>query len=356
MNTDRYIRQTQLPEFGESAQQKLADSRILVVGIGGLGIPVLQYLNAMGAGTLGMVEQDIVEKTNLHRQVLYSEVDVGKPKIKVAHEKLKAQNSHTKLIVHDSFLVKDNALDIISQYDLVIDASDNFATRYLVNDACVILNKPFVYGALHGFEGHLSIFNFEEGPTYRCLFPSIPSAAEIPDCNQQGVLGVLPGIIGSLQALEAVKVVCGIGEPLVGKLMLYNGLQNSIYKISIPVRGENKNIMSLASHYGLEACEDIMEISVEELTRLQQKSKTLQIVDVRSREEFKDYHLQGSTNIPVSDFQNSCVEFSSDQPLYLLCQSGVRSLEALYWLREQDYAGQVINVSGGLNALKSRVS
>ncbi len=356
MSTDRYKRQIQLPEFGPAAQKKLQNSRILVVGLGGLGIPALQYLNAMGAGTLGMVEQDLVEKTNLHRQVLYSEADVGQPKIKVAYEKLRAQNPDTQLITHDTFLVKDNALNIISQYDLVIDASDNFATRYLVNDACVILKKPFIYGALHGFEGQLSIFNYNEGPTYRCLFPSIPTASEIPDCNQNGVLGVLPAIIGSLQALEAIKIVCGIGEPLVGKLLLYNGLQNSIYKVTIPVKKENKDINELEEHYRPAACDDVMGITAEELERLLAANSPVQLVDVRSREEFADNHLPGSVNIPMSDLAGQMELLSADQPLYLICQSGIRSLEALYWLRKQDYPGQLINLTGGLNAIKSGVS
>ena len=207
MKAPRFIRQTSLVQFGAEGQAKLADARVLLVGLGGLGVPVAQYLNAMGIGTLGLVEQDIVEMHNLQRQVLYSENDLGQPKLKVALEKLALQNSNTKLNGHPCFLTKDNALDILANYDVVVDATDNFETRYLINDACLLQNKPFVYGALHGFEGQVSVFNYNNGPTYRCLFPNMPKADEIPDCNTNGVLGVLPSIIGSLQALEVVKLI-----------------------------------------------------------------------------------------------------------------------------------------------------
>ena len=184
---DRYTRQTSLPDFGLDGQRKLSNAKVLVVGLGGLGLPALQYLNAMGLGTLGLVDQDIVDFHNLQRQILYTENDVGTPKLNTTLEKLKAQNASTILIAHDTFLTKDNALEIIEQYDVVVDATDNFPTRYLINDACVMLNKPFVYGALHGFEGHVSVFNFQGGPTYRCLYPDMPSAEEIPNCDENGV-------------------------------------------------------------------------------------------------------------------------------------------------------------------------
>ena len=226
----RYLRQTSLKDFGEVGQAKLTEGRVLVVGLGGLGLPVLQYLNAMGVGTLGLMDQDVVELHNLQRQVLYTEKDLGKQKLDVAHEKLQEQNSSTILRTHDSFLTKENALTIIKDYDVIVDATDNFPTRYLINDACVILNKPFVYGALHGFEGHVSVFNYNNGPTYRCLYPNMPTSDEIPDCNENGVLGVVPGIIGTLQALEAVKILTGVGEVLSGRLLLFNGLDQHVGK------------------------------------------------------------------------------------------------------------------------------
>ena len=224
MNRERYTRQTTLKGFGQEGQQKLADAKVLVIGAGGLGVPVLTYLNAMGVGTIGIMDSDTVSITNLHRQVLYGQSDVGQSKVISALEKLKAQNSDTEIVVYDTFLTTKNALEVIADYDVVVDTSDNFPTRYLVNDACVILNKSFVYGALHGYEGQVSVFNYEDGPTYRCLFPNMPNENEVPNCNEHGVLGIIPGIIGNLQALETIKVITGIGEALSGKLLVFDGI------------------------------------------------------------------------------------------------------------------------------------
>lgn len=351
MSENRYKRQIQLGEFGPNAQHKMGEARILVVGVGGLGIPVLQYLNAMGIGTLGLVEQDVVEKSNLHRQVIFDESDIDSPKIMVAAQKLKKQNPQTNLILHDTFLVKDNALDIIEQYDVVIDASDNFATRYLINDACVILNKPFVYGALHGFEGQVSVFNFRGGPTYRCLFPSIPETHEIPNCNEQGVLGVLPGIIGTFQALEVVKIISGVGEVLSGKLMIYNGLESSIYKTSIPVVPENKAIDSLADQYAPIYCDPEMEISAQQFQQIINTDKFIQLIDVRSKEEFSKDHLQNALNIPLDELPDREDELNTNAPIYLVCQSGLRSFQALYWLKDR-YPNELYHLAGGIDSFK----
>ncbi len=249
MTSDRYIRQKQLREFGPLAQEKLQKASVLVVGLGGLGIPVLQYLNAMGIGRLGLVDNDSVDTTNLHRQVMYNESDLGKSKISVCLSRLRVQNSNTSLDIHETFLNRENALEIIADYDLIIDASDNFPTRYLINDACVIQNKPFVYGALHGFEGQVSVFNYNGGPTYRCLFPDMPGASEVPNCDENGILGVLPGIVGNFQALEAVKMITGIGEVLSGQLLLYNGLNSSIHKVRFPKNRSQSKINGLQQSY-----------------------------------------------------------------------------------------------------------
>jgi adenylyltransferase/sulfurtransferase len=231
MKMDRYSKQTSLPLFGKQGQLLLANASVLVVGVGGLGIPVLQYLNAMGVGTLGLVDQDIIELSNLQRQLLFSEEDVGRSKTEVAFEKLGAQNSQTQINVHDTYITPSNAQSIVLDYDIVVDATDNFPARYLLSDICTIHKKPLVYGALHGFEGHLSVFNFEGGPTYRCLYPIMPEEQDIPNCNDHGVLGVIPGIIGNLQAMEVIKIITGIGEVTSGKLLLYNGLNQSMYAI-----------------------------------------------------------------------------------------------------------------------------
>ncbi|MGB5691954.1 MAG: HesA/MoeB/ThiF family protein [Flavobacteriaceae bacterium] len=352
MKKSRYLRQMQLKEFGPEAQQKLREASVVVIGAGGLGIPVLQYLNAMGVGTLGIVEQDIVEQSNLHRQVVFNEDDLGLPKIRVTADALAKQNTDTHIVLHDTFLVKNNALEIINDYDVVVDASDNFPTRYLVNDACVILKKPFVYGALHGFEGQVSVFNLNGGPTYRCVFPQMPSASEIPNCDEHGVLGVLPGIVGSFQALETVKVITGIGKVLSGKLMLYNGLDNSILKIDIPTVTENLKIDELASDYQPLSCDPTLEIKPEVLNSLMNGKGPLQLVDVRSVEEFHTFHLVGSKNIPLEQLSLSIDELDDGIPVYLLCQSGTRSFRALHWLSENKPHFQVFHLRGGIDAYK----
>lgn len=349
MKNNRYIRQTSLKEFGVEGQQKLANASVLIVGLGGLGIPVVQYLNAMGVGTLGLVEQDVVELTNLQRQVLYSEHDLGRQKIEVVLEKLKAQNSETILKPFDTFLTKENALEIIADFDIVVDASDNFATRYLVNDACIILKKPFVYGALHGFEGHVSVFNYKGGPTYRCLFPAMPSNDEIPNCNDNGVLGVIPGIIGNFQALEVIKIITSIDEVLKGKLLIFNGLNNSIKKINFKLNPRNKTITKLQDSYEINSCEVVSHIEMDSFIELIEANKTIQIVDVRTEIEFKDFNLPESINIPLDELEQRLDEIENSKPIYLMCQSGKRSQTAYHILSDAFEKSEIYNVSGGIN-------
>ena len=348
MKTDRYIRQINLKDFGPEAQQKLKDASVLVVGAGGLGIPVLQYLNAMGVGTLGIVDQDIIALSNLQRQVLYSEQDLGKSKVQVTLEKLKAQNSETQFKRYDTFLVRDNALEIIADFDLLVDASDNFPTRYLINDACVMLKKPFVYGALHGFEGQVSVFNYRNGPTYRCLFPTMPSEQEIPDCNENGVLGVIPGIVGNLQALEVVKILTNKGKVLSGKLLLFNGLNSSFASINLRKIPENLNISSLQKTYGGSNCQTLMEISVKELQKLLDSPKSIQVIDVRSTAEFDAYHLSDTMNIPLENLEERIEEIDTNQPVYFVCQWGKRSQIAQKRVLQKFPDTKVYNVSGGI--------
>ena len=351
MDINRYQRQTILREFGPEAQQKLKDSSVLVVGAGGLGIPALLYLNAMGVGTIGIVEQDIVEITNLQRQVLYTEGDLGKPKIEVVLERLKRQNSSTNFKPFDTFLTRHNALEIIAQFDIVVDGSDNFPTRYLINDACVILKKPFVSGAIQGFEGQLSVFNYQGGPTYRCLFPNMPSAEEIPNCNENGVLGVIPGIIGNLQALEVVKAVSGIGDVLNGKLLLFNGLNQSYQTINFNPQPQNTAIKKLLKSYGSEACEIHQNISVEELEKILKDQKHVQIIDVRTKKEFENFPLPQAKalNIPLNELKGRIKELNSQSPIYLLCQSGTRSDMAVRMLEELNPKLELYNIVGGVD-------
>jgi len=349
LNTNRYIRQTSLKGFGHKSQDLLLKSSVLVVGAGGLGIPALQYLNAMGIGTLGIVEGDKVEITNLQRQVIYYEKDIGKGKLEVVLEQLKAQNSGTILIGHDTFLTRDNALTILADYDVIVDATDNFPTRYLINDACVILDKPFVYGALHGFEAQLSVFNYQQGPTYRCLFPVMPSNDEIPDCNINGVLGVIPGIVGSLQALEVVKILTRKDRVLSGLLLIYNGLDQSFLKVRFPLIPENKKIKVLGNYYFDDECETTNSISANEFYQLIESKVSIQLIDVRSKEEFKQNHLVNSINIPVEQIETRNHEIDFTNPIYIICQSGIRSRIAQQKLLKVNSKTFVYNILGGIN-------
>lgn len=349
MSLERYIRQISLPNFGEEAQQKLLNARVLVIGVGGLGIPVLQYLNAMGVGTLGMVEQDLIELTNLQRQVLYAEADLGKQKLHIAKEKLCASNSETNFETYDTFLTRENALEIIKSYDIVVDATDNFPTRYLVNDACVILNKPLVYGALHGFEGHVSVFNFMGGPTYRCLFPDPPNNDTIPNCNEHGVLGVIPGIIGNLQALEVIKCLTGLGEVLSGKLLLYKGLTQSIYKIDFPVVLKNKQRTKLEEQYETPECTINHEVSIVDYREIAKTSTSCQLIDIRTREEFNEDPLKEAVNIPLNSLESYMDNLDASKPVFFICQSGIRSLQAVHLVLDRFPEHESFSIKGGVD-------
>lgn len=351
MAVDRYIRHEQLKGFGLERQAKLANASVLVVGLGGLGLPVAQYLNAMGVGTLGLVEQDIVEIHNLQRQVLYDEDDVGRPKLEVVLHKLSRQNPHTSLKPFDTFLTKDNALKICKEFDVIVDATDNFPTRYLMSDVCVILNKPLVYGALHGFEGQVSVFNYEEGPTYRCLFPNMPKSEDIPNCDENGVLGILPGIIGNLQALETVKVLAELGEVLSGKLLIYDGLSQTTRKIRFEVNPENKKITHLQESYSVTGCSSSQIITATAFLTLHEK-QALQLIDVRNEAEFDDIHCYGAKNIPLPKLEGQLGAIDFDRPVYLVCQSGKRSEIALKKLQELRPDAHILHILGGMNQMK----
>lgn len=334
--------------FGLEGQKKLAEAKILVIGAGGLGVPVLTYLNAMGVGEIGIIDNDTVSITNLHRQVLYGQSDVGEPKVIAALEKLKAQNDDSELVVYNTFLDTKNALEIIADYDLVVDTSDNFPTRYLVNDACVILNKPFVYGALHGYEGQVSVFNYKDGPTYRCLFPNMPKENEVPNCNEHGVLGIIPGIIGNLQALEAIKVITEVGEVLSGKLLIFDGLNQSYQKIKFKLQSENLEIKKLQDFYEWnDPCEILPTVEAKELQQL--LTENIQVVDVRTSEEFDNFHLPDSIHIPINELEANADKINFSLPVYLLCQSGKRSETALRQLKEQYPESSLFSILGGLN-------
>ena len=344
----KYQRQTSLRSFGTDKQQKLLQSKVLIIGLGGLGVPVAQYLNAMGIGTLGLMDGDTIAIHNLHRQVLYAEKDIGKRKVDVAAQKLKAQNYDTHIVAIPSFLKIENALKIIKGYDVVVDATDNFETRYLINDACVILSRPFVYGALHDFEGQVSVFNYQDGPTYRCLFPNMPKPEEIPNCDAHGVLGILPGIIGSLQALEVVKVLTKIGEVLSGKLLLFDGLSQENRFMRFQTNPKNKTISTLATSYGVPLC--AAEIQVEWEVFLK-KHASEQLVDVRSSKEFQYSHLDNTVNIPLSELEDSLDQINLKETIYFVCQSGKRSLQAVEKLKMLSPNTVSYSLKGGMNEM-----
>lgn len=349
---NRYHRQTILSGFGEKGQKALGKSKVLVVGAGGLGVPVLSYLNAMGIGTLGIVDADVVSKSNLHRQVLYTETMVGKSKVEMAKAQLSAQNSTTTIHIYKTYLAPDNAEKIIENYDLVVDATDNFPTRYLINDVCVLQKKPFVYGALHGFEGQVSVFNYQNGPTYRCLFPNMPKADEVPNCNEHGVLGILPGIIGNLQALEVVKIVCGLDGVLAGVLLLYDALSQRMQRMKFKCNPENLKINRIQDSYDFD-CEVLLEsIEAVGIQNLIKDKKGL-LLDVRTEREFQRKHVEGAKNVPLDVLEERAGEVSIENPVYVICQSGIRSRKAVLMLQELFPDGTYINVTGGMNQLNS---
>ncbi len=344
----KYQRQINLESFGLDNQLKLAGSQVLIVGLGGLGVPVAQYLNAMGVGALGLMDNDTIALHNLHRQVLYTEAEVGQSKVQVAAAKLRKQNPQTSITIIPEYLAKDNALEIIQDYDVIVDASDNFATRYLVNDACVILNKPFVYGALHDFEGQVSVFNHNDGPTYRCLFPKMPRMEEIPNCDENGVLGVIPGIVGSLQALEVVKILTGVGEVLSGKLLIYNGLSQENRLVQFNTNPKNKTIKLLADSYGPAPCSMDLNLDAAEFLALDHPK---QVIDVRSLQEFEENHWEGAVNIPLPTLGETLHQIDFKTPIYLVCQSGKRSAQAAQQLVQTYPNAKIYSIGGGMNQI-----
>ncbi|EON78158.1 Sulfur carrier protein adenylyltransferase ThiF [Lunatimonas lonarensis] len=344
----RYIRQEQIRGFGREGQQRLAKASVLVVGAGGLGVPVIQYLTAMGIGSLGIADGDRVEITNLHRQVIYQPNQVGQLKVEVCKQWVKAQNPSIIVRTFAEFLTVSNALSVIESYDLIIDATDNFEARYLINDACVIAGKPFVYGALQGFEGHVSVFNFQSGPTYRCLYPTPPNAGQLPDCNQAGVLGIVPGIIGSFQALEAVKVITGFGQSLSGSLLVIDLQDHSNYKLKIKENPANRQLKELQDSYGLQSCQLEGEISPDLLASWILSEKEFVLIDVREVHEFQHEHLEKAANWPLSKIDSSSMPYDLEKPWVLMCQVGSRSKKALDILKRRFPNLEIRHLHGGL--------
>jgi len=350
----RYRRHLQLAEIGEAGQQRLRQARVLVVGAGGLGCPILQYLAAAGVGTLGLADADRVELTNLPRQILYGTEDVGQPKVEAAARALRRLNELINYELHTIRVSPENVRDLVATYDVVVDGSDNFPTRYLLNDACVSLGRPLVSGAIYKFEGQVSVFNYEGGPTYRCLFPEPPTAAEAPDCNTTGVLNVLPGLIGTVQATEALKVVLGLGDVLSGRLWVLDTLSFQSRTLRFP-RDPVQSVLNLdtanpADYFDVSCAPATAatSISASEL-RAQLASPTPPLLlDVRGPLEFQRRHLPGAVLLPLPELAARAAEVPRTRPVVVYCQSGVRSAQAVALLRGELGFANVLTLSGGL--------
>ena len=357
----RYSRQILLPEFGQEGQQKLKDGSVLAIGAGGLGSPALYYMAAAGIGRIGIVDSYTVDVSNLQRQILFTSEDIGKPKATVARQRLAQLNPLINIETYPCILNSGNAMSILADYDVVIDGSDNLPTRYLVNDACVLLNKTLIYGAIFQFEGQVSVFNElqkdgSRGPNYRDLFPDPPPPEMVPSCSAGGVLGVLPGIIGSMQANEAIKIVAGIGTTLSGKLLLFDSLDFSTRILNLkcnpnnPLSGKNPSLHTLIDYEAFcnPACRHLVmkEITPMEVKKMLDDEINIQLIDVREPEEF-DLGNLGALNIPLNTIEKNINRVRQDVPVVIYCKSGARSLLAIQKLQPHGFTN-LLNLKGGL--------
>jgi adenylyltransferase/sulfurtransferase len=370
----RYSRHLIMPEVGVEGQRKLKKARVLCIGAGGLGSPASLYLAAAGVGTLGLVDFDAVDFSNLQRQILYSTDDVGRPKLRAASDRLRGLNPNIRVVSHETALNSANALDIFRDYDMVVDGADNFPTRYLVNDACVLLGKPNVYGSIFRFDGQVSIFATKNGPCYRCLYPEPPPPGLVPSCAEGGVLGVLPGVVGTIQATEAIKLILGAGDPLIGRLLLFDALQMKFRTLKLqrdpacPVCGDQPTVKQLidyeqfcgitpqvkAADQGRLPAE--LEITVTELKERLDRHEVF-VLDVREPREFEINRIPGATLIPLGELSKRLDELpaGADAPdIVVQCKSGVRSAKAVNMLREKGFT-RVKNLRGGILEWIARV-
>ncbi|MBX8631821.1 MAG: molybdopterin-synthase adenylyltransferase MoeB [Thermoplasmata archaeon] len=361
----RYSRHLLLPEVGLGGQLKLRKAKVLVIGAGGLGSPLLLYLAAAGVGTLGIVDFDTVDFSNLQRQIIHSQKDVGRKKIDSAEEKIKEINHNIQVVKHETRLTSENALDIIRQYDIVIDGTDNFPTRYLVNDACVLLGKPNVYGSIYRFEGQVSVFDAKRGPCYRCLYENPPPPGLVPSCAEGGVVGVLPGTIGTLQAMEAIKLILGEGEPLIGRLLLFDAMKMRFKELKLrknpdcPVCGTKPTIHELIDYEQFcgitpERENDENSITAEELAKRLKSGENIVLVDVREPQEWDICRIEGARLIPLNDIPARVNELNTADEIVLYCKVGQRSAYAVNFLKDIGFR-KVKNLKGGINAWAEKV-
>jgi adenylyltransferase/sulfurtransferase len=355
----RYSRHLIIPEVGVEGQRRLKAARVLMVGAGGLGSPIGLYLAAAGVGRLGIVEFDVVDETNLQRQILHGTKDVGRKKVESARDRIRDVNPHVEVVPHETRLTSDNALEIVRQYDLVVDGTDNFATRYLVNDACVLTGKPNVYGSIFRFEGQSTVFCTKDGPCYRCLYPEPPPPGLVPSCAEGGVLGILPGLVGVIQATEAVKLLAGIGEPLVGRLLLVDALTMQFRTVRLrkdprcPACGtrEITKLVDYEQFCGIRGGED-ETVGVPALTPADLKARLdrgddLDLVDVREPHEWDICRIQGARLAPLSSFADALRTLDSARDVVLYCKSGQRSAKAARQLQTAGFK-RVWNLAGGI--------
>lgn len=349
-----YARHLILPELGLEGQKKLRAAKVLVVGAGGLGSPLLLYLAAAGVGRIGIVDGDSVDHSNLHRQVLYTTEDIGKPKVQAAKERLQKLNLYIQIDTYFEFLNRSNALDIINQYDIIADGSDNFPTRYLVNDACVICNKVNVYASIFRFEGQVSVFNYvnkdgSRGVNYRDLYPSPPAPDSVPNCAESGVLGVLPGIIGSMQASEVIKIITNIGEPLTDRLFIFDATSFNALTLKINKKSNVKitELVDYEHFCNTPLPKQIKGISIEKLHQLLTENIDFQLIDVREPHEYQNYNIGGEL-IPLSQLKQNISRIRKDKMVIIHCQSGKRSREAIQMLESIDIYTNLYNLEGGI--------
>ncbi|MCL4880172.1 MAG: molybdopterin-synthase adenylyltransferase MoeB [Anaerolineae bacterium] len=370
----RYSRHLIMPEVGVEGQKKLKAAKVLLIGTGGLGSPTSLYLAAAGVGTLGIVDYDVVDFTNLQRQVIHGTKDVGKPKLQSAAETLADVNPFLKIVQYEVPFTSANALEIARGYDLIIDGTDNFPTRYLVNDVAVMLGIPNVYGSIFRFEGQVSVFGVEDGPCYRCMFPEPPPPGLVPSCAEGGVLGILPGTIGTLQATEAIKLIMGIGKPLVGRMLLYDALEMTWDTIRIhknpncPICGDHPTITELIdyeqfcgvpahdrSEYGKDVEKRIVPgITVRELKDRLDAGETLFVLDVRDPHEAEISSMGANALIPKNVVRQRLNEIPRDVPVVVHCRTGVRSADVVRWLEDEGFTNAV-NLLGGINAWANKI-
>jgi len=366
----RYSRHLIIPDVGMAGQRRLKNARVLCVGAGGLGSPVLLYLAAAGVGTLGIVEFDTVDESNLQRQIIHGQSDVGRSKAQSARDRVLETNPFVTVVLHEERLDNDNVMEIFAGYDLIVDGTDNFATRYLVNDAAVLLGKPYVWGSIYRFDGQASVFWAEYGPCYRCLYPEPPPPGMVPSCAEGGVLGVLCGSIGSIQVTEAIKLLTGIGEPLVGRLMVYDALEMTYRTVSVrkdpecPLCGKNPTITALIDYEAFcgtisdEAAQAAMgsTVSVRQLKDMMDAGEDFLLVDVREPNEYEIVSIPGSVLIPKDQFLNgsALADMPQDRPVVVYCKSGQRSAEVLAVLKGAGFA-DARHVGGGVVAWVNQI-